>query len=62
MITYSAKKNMSRERAVEVGVGSDREVEVGGRFGDKILYREGDIGNTGVLYKIMGVSTPLPTM
>ena len=37
MITYSAKKNMSREKAVEVGVGGDREVEVGGRFGDKIL-------------------------
>ena len=56
------QKNMSKERPVGVGVGGDREVEVGGGFGDKTLRMQGDIDNTGGLHKIMGVSTPLPTI
>ena len=57
-----SQKNMSKERPVGVGVGGDREVEVGGGIGDKTLRMQGDIGNTGGLHKIMGVSTPLPTI
>ena len=37
-------------------VGGDREVGVGGVFLDKILKKEGDIGNVGGLHEIRGLA------